>query len=677
MALSRRRCGTARAARMETPINTVSDPLNPSIGPPQADTKPSLCWYGWSALLGAGPLLLLILKLFPALDQPILHDPLAHVLIAGGASFLGVSLALFVLQVARRAEDGRVYLVGMGFLSIASIFFVHSISTPNVLMSGRSLATAWSAVVSLILGSIFFALSGLDLAASVNRHLMRYSRVGLLLYLIFWLVYSAIFLILIPLTPAAAQPQISASIVTQATDHGFGVGLAPQVRLGRYPEGHSAADGHAALLGPRAAAPAAALSLSDGIRTALTIFGLACYVFAAVRHYRLHRRSPSAAGLAITSGIVLFGEALLTQLVSQVYSLSFWLYHAEEFVGFGVISYAGLIAYQRAQSRVGLLESLFLAPTRARIQATYAQAMDSLVEMLSRGDEPTPARLHDLHSQFGLTETQVRVLERAALAVAQERRQRQELERLNATLRQLEQDKDQLMQMVVHDLKNPLTALIGFLEIMRMDRLSSDQTMLVDGALRSGKNLSGLIGDLLDVGRIAEGRLELEISLFPPCDLLADCAAEMSAWLAQDGKTIRIETPANLPLLHADLRLVRRVLLNLLSNAIKHTPPGTQITMRALVPSAADSGAVESPLGAGAALMIEVEDTGHGIPPEYLERIFEKFGRVNGERHSRQDSTGLGLTFCRLAVEAHGGAISVASVVGQGTTFRFTLPAKW
>jgi signal transduction histidine kinase len=341
-----------------------------------------------------------------------------------------------------------------------------------------------------------------------------------------------------------------------------------------------------------------------------------------------------------------------------------------------MLSYAGMIAYQRGQARVGLLESLFLAPTRARIQATNAQATDALVEMLSRGEQPTPAQLQELQRQVGLSESQVRVLEQAALAVAQERRQRQELERLNAALRQLEQDKDQLMQMVVHDLKNPLTALIGFLEILRMDQLSHEQMLLLDGALRSGKNLSGLISDLLDVGRIAEGRLDLDRSFFPLRDLLTDCAAELSAWLAQDGKTIRIETPSDLPLLYADLRLIRRVLLNLLSNAIKHTPPGTHITMRAYSHVPSMSGAAAATQGAAPALTIEVEDTGPGIPPEFLERIFEKFGRVNGESHSRQDSTGLGLTFCRLAVEAHGGTIDLSSIVDQGTTFRITLPTK-
>ena len=602
-------------------------------------------WYGWPLVLIVGPLLLLLLRLFPELDQHILHNPTTHVLIVSTASLLGTMLALFVLYVARRVFDGRVYLIGMGFLSIASIFFIHAISTPDVLMIGRGLATSWSSRISLASGGVFFALSALRLSEAHNRFLMRYARVGALLFLIFWLAYSLTFLVIIPAAAAQIPSQDQADTPIDWTTI---------------------------------------------IRTALALVGLACYAFAIVQHYRLYRRSPWPSGLAVVCGITLFGEALLTQQFSQTYAVSFWLYHAQEFIGFGVISYAGLLAYRRGGAQAGLLEGLFLASTRTRIQTAYAHAMDLLVDMLSRGEEPSRPQLQDVQWRFGLSETQVSVVERAALAVAHERRQRQELERLNAALRQLEQDKEQLMQMVVHDLKNPLTALIGFLEILHMDHLTTEQTLLLEGALRSGKNLSGLISDLLDVSRAKEGQLELDRAAFAPRELLTDCAAEMSAWLAQDGKTIHIEALADLPMLCADVRLIRRVILNLLSNAIKHTPPGTHITMRACAELSAlrsefTQSSGENQLSedcpeprqgppAQRFVVFEIADTGPGIPPQYLNEIFEKFGRVNGECDSRQESTGLGLTFCRLAVEAHGGTISVSSVVGHGATFRIALP---
>jgi signal transduction histidine kinase len=641
-------------------------------------------WVGWLALLAAGPLLLLILKLLPSLDQAAFHNPRAHVLISGSASFLGVALALLVLQIARRSKDGRVFMVGMGFLSTASIFLVHSISTPDVFMTGRSIATSWSAVLSLIVGGIFFAISGLELTASRNRWLMRHARTMLLIYAIGWLTYSCIFLIALPALSIGTtalpnrQPAANTQLAGSAADAN--------------PLSHSAAqhtlddDANYTEDRPASIAPAAGAAIPaplDIIRIVLVLAGLGCYTFAVGRHWYLYRRAPTHTGLAITCGIVLFGEALLTQQLASLYSFSFWLYHAEEFVGFGVISYAVFSARRHGQSGETMLENLFLTGTRARLQDEYAASVDGLVETLSRGEQPAPALSQALRARFGLSESQLGVLEQAARAVARERQQRQELEQLNATLHKLERDKDELMQMVVHDLKNPLTALVGFLEILLMDSLSDMQRQLLENALRSSRNLSGLISDLLDVGRIEEGHLELSLNPLAPRDLLVDCAAEMSAWMIQDNKTIRIDVPAALPTLLADTRLMRRVLLNLLSNAIKHTPTGTQITLRAYAagPSAdsANSFAAQPDLSTPApagAFLIEVQDDGPGIPPEHLGRIFDKFGRVNGERVSRQDSTGLGLTFCRLAVEAHGGLIDVFSTLGQGTTFRIVLPLR-
>src|SRR5262249_23065004 len=119
-----------------------------------------------------------------------------------GASALGVILALLTLHVAWRAQDSRVFLIGLGFLCIASIFFIHAISTPDVLMSGRSLATRVSAILSLVLGGAVFALSGLSLSDAINRRLMRGAQLVLGIYLAFWLAYSWAFLVLIPSLPA-------------------------------------------------------------------------------------------------------------------------------------------------------------------------------------------------------------------------------------------------------------------------------------------------------------------------------------------------------------------------------------------------------------------------------------------------------------------------------------------
>jgi two-component system, OmpR family, sensor kinase len=624
---------------MQTQIGTTPDPLNQSVAPPIAEAVGASRRYHWMALAGIAPIVWLLLALAPSLNRPIMEDALTHVLTAGGAALFGLALALLVLYVANRLEDGRAFLIGMAVLGTASILLIHAIATPNILMVGRGAATAWSAGLSLICGSIFFALSGLDLPPAFNHWLMRHARVWLLIYLIFWLVYSEIFLILLPVTPTAASTGDSAAAQ------------------------HAHASTHMAVLTTLipTAPPAWANLLLSGI-------GLACYAFAITRHYYLYHRSPSQAGLAVICGMAFFAEAIITQqLFTRVYTTAFWFTHLLQLGGFCMIGYTALGAYRRRQAGQPLLESLFLAGTRARLQANYSSALDALVETLSRGERPAPALRQVLQGRLGMAEHQVQVLEHAASAIAQERQQRQELERLNAALRQVEQDKNQLMQMVVHDLKNPLTALVGFLELLRLDSLSGEQMMLVESALRSGKNLSGLSSDLLDSGRIEEGHLELERSMFYPRDLLEECAGEMRAWLIQDGKTLRIEAPDDLPPLQADLRLLRRVILNLVSNAIKHTSSGTTIVLRAGRVAPQSTAAAEQ-------VAFEIEDNGPGIAPEHLEHIFDKFSKLNGQLQSRQASTGLGLTFCRLAVEAHDGTIGVRSVVGQGTTFRLTLP---
>ena len=122
------------------------------------------------------------------------------------------------------------------------------------------------------------------------------------------------------------------------------------------------------------------------------------------------------------------------------------------------------------------------------------------------------------------------------------------------------------------------------------------------------------------------------------------------------------ELAPDLPALYADEEKLLRTLVNLLGNALKFTPVGGTITLSA------------RPSDQEKALIFSVTDTGEGIPAEAFERIFEKFGQVESRMAGRTTSTGLGLTFCKMVVEAHGGRIGVESVLGQGSTFAFTIP---
>lgn len=629
-----------------------AEPASTSSRAFDSETVSRIQWYGWLTFIFSGPLALLILKLFPNADAAMLHNPPAHVLIVGIAATLGVSLALLVLQVGYRLQDGRVFLIGIGFLCISILFVVHAIATPDVLMEGRSVASAWSALLSLVIGGFFFALSGISTLTSLNRWIMRHASLWVLVCVLIWGAYAWIFLVEIP--------ALTSHPATAAT---------PAPLLGM---------SHDSLLIGSLVPPAEPLSgsLLDEVRRIFVVLGLGCYGIAIAASLRLYRRLPTTTGLAIASGMALFGEALLTQQLSSLYSASFWLYHIEEFAGFGIISYALLVAYRRGLTNEGLLESLLLPDTRTRLRAQYTTAMEAVVQSLARGEQPTNDVRQILRISMGLNENQVQVLEHAALSVAQERQQRQELERLNESLRQLEQDRDDLMQMLVHDLKNPLTALVGFLEILRKSDLDERQRSLLVNALQSGRNLAGLIGDLLDIGRIEDGHPELTYSLFALHDMATECATEMSAWLVQEKKIIQNDIAPDLPLLYADERLIRRVLLNLISNAIKHTGIGTRITLSASVawPDPDTTSALSSPIALTPTYIIEVKDTGPGIPAEHQAHIFKKFRRATGTQNRRQQSSGLGLAFCRLAIEAHGGNIGIQSIVGQGATFWISLP---
>lgn len=231
--------------------------------------------------------------------------------------------------------------------------------------------------------------------------------------------------------------------------------------------------------------------------------------------------------------------------------------------------------------------------------------------------------------------------------------------RTHLQLHRLEKLRDDLTHMVVHDLRNPLTIIFGFLDFLEVDKdqkLSASNKSLVTLARRSAEELLDMIGSILDVSKMGAGEMKVQGEL---CDLDAlirtvlatnqpfpgECTVTLDAWEAPHTVT-------------ADIGLIRRVLQNLLSNALNFTPPGSDVHI-SVAPSDNE-------------IRITVTDQGPGIAPEYHERIFEKFGQVENCEHRL--GTGLGLTFCKMAIESHGGRIGVESEVGKGSTFWFVLP---
>jgi len=159
---------------------------------------------------------------------------------------------------------------------------------------------------------------------------------------------------------------------------------------------------------------------------------------------------------------------------------------------------------------------------------------------------------------------------------------------------------------------------------------------------------------------MTEGRLELRREEVVIEALLESCARELRPWADMEQKPIVVSMPTTtLPPLTADESLLRRVMLNLTSNALKHTPPSTAITLGAEL--------------AGANIQLFVRDTGPGIPAEIRRQLFQRFASTAGA-NQRQSNTGLGLAFCKLATEAHGGTIRLDETSSAGTQFTITLP---
>lgn len=227
----------------------------------------------------------------------------------------------------------------------------------------------------------------------------------------------------------------------------------------------------------------------------------------------------------------------------------------------------------------------------------------------------------------------------------------------------LEHLREDMTHTMVHDLRNPLSGILGALDMLLdagSGEMSSEQQEIARIARRSSQRMLDLVNAILDVSRLESGGMPVNLVLLDLNDLVADVLQAQAA-LAQL-KSIQIinQLPNALPPVQADPQLLPRVLQNLIGNAIKFTPPDGQVRLSAQIVTSE---------GPAPLLRVSIEDTGPGIAPEVRDQLFQKF--VTG-RHAER-STGLGLTFCKLALEAHGQRIWVDSQPEQGTTFTFTL----
>jgi two-component system sensor histidine kinase/response regulator len=230
-------------------------------------------------------------------------------------------------------------------------------------------------------------------------------------------------------------------------------------------------------------------------------------------------------------------------------------------------------------------------------------------------------------------------------------------------LRDLQKTRDDLTRMVVHDLKTPLTSMLATLEMLRdgdFGAVSDRAGRALSDVETKAEDLLALIEDLLDVSRAEERPLAVNPEPVAPAALLAELCFDWALRFRQEQTTAITDVADDVVVFRADKTLLKRVLSNLIQNAITHSPMPVTLTL----------GARRD----GTNILFTVADDGPGIAAKYQDTIFQKFEQIAVPNAPRVRSSGLGLAFCRVAVESHGGQIWVKSEEGVGSVFHVSLP---
>jgi signal transduction histidine kinase len=238
-------------------------------------------------------------------------------------------------------------------------------------------------------------------------------------------------------------------------------------------------------------------------------------------------------------------------------------------------------------------------------------------------------------------------------------RSKRELQRSYNKLCELEILRDNLVHMIVHDMRSPMMVILGNLELAEMEPLTKNLADCIDTASISARTILEMISSLLDVSKMEAGQMTLELSVIDMRVLVNETFRMVETLRGQ--RMLNLTSPMKMETIVGDARLIRRVLQNLIGNALKFTDNEKGI-ITVGIEIAEDN------------VHVSVEDNGAGILPEYREKVFGKFFQVEKRKKGRAYSSGLGLTFCKLVVEAHGGRIGLESDVGKGCNFWFELP---
>jgi signal transduction histidine kinase len=275
-----------------------------------------------------------------------------------------------------------------------------------------------------------------------------------------------------------------------------------------------------------------------------------------------------------------------------------------------------------------------------------------------------------------------------ALVLRHERRQARslverskELERLSSELLRVNRMKSEFLANVSHELRTPLNAIVGFVDLLRegvYGELAPRQVKPVERIEASANHLRHLVDQVLDLAKMAAGRLEIHTETIDPRPFVLDVASEIESLVSEKGLSLSLVMGAALPRIRTDPTHLRQILVNLLGNAVKYTNEGGIVIRTRLVDSLPDTGppSVRIPYPTNPWIGIQVIDTGIGIHPADQSRIFEEFEQVDaGPRgNSAERGTGLGLAISRRLAGLIGGMIELESELGRGSTFTLWLP---
>ncbi len=290
------------------------------------------------------------------------------------------------------------------------------------------------------------------------------------------------------------------------------------------------------------------------------------------------------------------------------------------------------------------------------------KAKDEVIGIMSIGSR----RKEDFTEYIELLDVignQVAIAIKNSRLYIQVKEQLTELEAKNSKLKELEQTKERLTRMIVHDLKSPLTGVMSYAEYLQVNNTVNDPklTKIYQSIYTSSQDILRMVINLLEISKMEEEKLTLKLTEVNPGEILQRIKEEMQIKLLKKKLEFKVSIPANL-IVPSDKDLFYRIMTNLIDNAIKYSSTGGTITVK-IIPKKKKN-----------KILFCIIDEGKGIPEEYRQKIFESFFKLDREECGITTSTGIGLTFCKLAVKSHGGNIWVKENTPHGSKFYFTLP---